>query len=587
MGVGGVYEYGKRDGTSNRNDWMNQVPTAAMAFKDAGYYTAHVGKWHLGGMRQTDINERVNEGLCSHPGPNQQGFTEYISMAEGPDDHRQGSLLQRSAMLHTMGGKYLVKNDKPHPCSLPSLSDCEAQHAIRIMREAKERNESFYMHVWFEQPHGPWNIMPRFADWYGGMSKISARNRNDCYKTMVSAMDDSLGKILQALHDLDLEQDTLVLFTSDNGPENSAGTTAGFKNRKRFLHEGGIRVPAIWQWPGRIEQGAMIADFGVGVDIYPTFLEAAGISKPGHAKLDGLSLLPYLAPIYSRRRKDRDETSTLKAGLHRSLSGGLYLEESELQLERRLALNQPSVRSPVDNPSFLHLRADAKASFRQRPNLPRNRGTNFSAQYGIFSADRLLHSDLPSKHVELDLVSRVWELESRVAMWYVSFEHPVSAAAYARSFKIITDECHLPTEIYDLATDPFEEINLIRQNDYGFWRNLLNKSTERILTSKKKLFIEFDNSVSRKDKLDNLLQSVMPTLHYFSKFGNAANNLYVHKNYGIDAMPIRENVKTVKIINPDLIGKCSVPESSNDIATLPFERADHKLHQFVRPLDYY
>jgi len=77
-----------------------------MAFKEAGYYTAHVGKWHLGGMRNHDLNMRKNSDArkCPHPGPNQMGFDEYVTMEEGPDSPRQNHL-QRGNILHTRGGK--------------------------------------------------------------------------------------------------------------------------------------------------------------------------------------------------------------------------------------------------------------------------------------------------------------------------------------------------------------------------------------------------------------------------------------------------------------------------------------------------
>jgi arylsulfatase A len=154
VGIAGVYEYGRHNGESNRNDWMNLMPTSAMAFRDAGYYTAHVGKWHLGGMRGTDLEERVKGNKCSHPGPNQMGFEEYISMTEGPSDPRQ-QYLQKNARLHSEGGKYLIRNDSPYPCrSEDTLSNCEAKEAIRIMKETKEKKIPFYMHVWMETPHG-------------------------------------------------------------------------------------------------------------------------------------------------------------------------------------------------------------------------------------------------------------------------------------------------------------------------------------------------------------------------------------------------------------------------------------------------
>ena len=76
-----------------------------MAFKDAGYYTAHVGKWHLGGMRNYDLGLRRSEKkMCPNPGPNQMGFDEYVTMEEGPDSPRQ-TYLQRGFVLHSQGGR--------------------------------------------------------------------------------------------------------------------------------------------------------------------------------------------------------------------------------------------------------------------------------------------------------------------------------------------------------------------------------------------------------------------------------------------------------------------------------------------------
>lgn len=576
VGIAGVYEYGKKDGRTNRNDWMNHMPTSAMAFRDAGYYTAHVGKWHLGGMRQTDVDERLQHKQCSHPGPNQHGFTEYVSMTEGPDDPRQGPVMQRGAMLHTMGGKNLLRNDAPHPCHLNSLSNCEAQEAIRIMKQTKDNNMSFYMHVWFEQPHGPWNLMPGFTDWYGG-PRLNRGSRMDCFKTMVSAMDESVGRILKALHDLDLEEDTIVLFTSDNGPEINAGTTAGFKNRKRFLHEGGLRVPAIWQWPGHIEPGIKIADFGVGVDIYPTFLEAAGVKKPEHVKLDGLSLLPYVAPTSSRDRRKKNKVASAQSGRVLAARPSPF----HTTPHRTVDTNPRAQQTKVTQPGRSSVRAAKPVPGQNKPHA-RFKAGNFTGQFGFFSADNVLRGDLPLKYEGIDLVSRMWELENRIAMWYVEFEHPRNAALISHNFKIISGPEHLPIEIYDLLSDPFEKVNLIRATDFEYWNQQMNKNMS---TSKKKLFVEL-NGTDTNGKIDKLLNAVVPTLYYFSKYGNAANLLYLKKNYGMSIWPNPVNFDTVKLTNRELIGKCAVPASA-DVPSLPFEHADHKVHQVVRPMDYY
>ena len=154
VGVAGIYEAGKPDGLSNRNDWLNKMPTSAMVFRDAGYYTAHVGKWHLGGMRPNDLQERnlTANTQCSHPGPNQLGFDEYVSMTEGT-----WKLLVKGGgtTFHTEGGKYQLRNDQPWPCSgEDTLNNCEAKDAIRIMQSAHASDTPFFLQVWFETPHG-------------------------------------------------------------------------------------------------------------------------------------------------------------------------------------------------------------------------------------------------------------------------------------------------------------------------------------------------------------------------------------------------------------------------------------------------
>jgi hypothetical protein len=574
VGIAGVYEYGKKDGASNRNDWLNQVPTATMAFRDAGYYTAHVGKWHLGGMRGTDMAERVDAKQCSHPGPNQQGFQEYVSMTEGPEDPRQGSL-QRSSRLHSEGGKFLIRNDKPHPCETDSLSNCEAAEAIRIMKETQARNESFYMHVWFEIPHGPWEIMSKFADWYGG-ARLGRGNRMDAYKTMVSALDESVGRILAALHELDLEQDTIVLFTSDNGPEDNAGTTGGFKNRKRYLHEGGIRVPCIWQWPGHIEMNAKIADFGVGVDIYPTFLEATGVEKPKGVRLDGMSLLPLIAPTSSRAYRSRDGRAPTGRIASRMRSAE---PEPESELEQLIQLSnqlqqQPELPLHPSPHRVLPTGVAQKTTAKQR-----------NEKFGHFSADKLL-SGVALEHKELDLGSRVWELRSRVAMWYVDYEHALNAAAYSQGFKIITGPKHVPIEVYDLSNDPYEEKNLLTDEESAYWKHTLTNGTFAV--SRKKMFVELESvdKANTKSKKDKILHDVVPTLHLFSKYGNAANVLYLKKNYGMSTWHNKENTKLVKLNNETLRQRCGVP-SVAEVSMLPFEHADHKTRHMVRPFDYF
>lgn len=110
-------------------------------------------------------------------------------------------------------------------------------------------------------------------------------------------MDKSIGEVLRAVKALGISRHTLVVFLSDNGPEDIAGlagTTAGYRGRKRSVYEGGIRVPAIFQWVGTIPRGATLHSFGTSTDLFPTFMDAAGLLMPGNAPVDGISLLPAL-----------------------------------------------------------------------------------------------------------------------------------------------------------------------------------------------------------------------------------------------------------------------------------------------------
>ena len=217
LGAAAVFEYGEK-GHSNRDDWLVQVPTGAMMFRDANYSTIHSGKWHMGGMRNDDLFMRKNGNKCPHPGPNQMGFTDYISMLDGPGSPRQNEL-QVTNVLHSFGGRFLLQNDESYICTDDLLSDCEANNAIRLMRASLARGQPFYAHVTFHAPHGPWEYLPQFEEMLRKETRRVGYEKENEYRTMVASMDHSVGLLLQALKDLNIEHNTLVVFTSDNGPE--------------------------------------------------------------------------------------------------------------------------------------------------------------------------------------------------------------------------------------------------------------------------------------------------------------------------------------------------------------------------------
>ena len=153
LGAMNAFELG-RD-MSQRNGFLPQVPTGAEMLREAGYYTAHSGKWHLGGMREEMRLDRVNKDQCSRGSPNQHGFEEYVSGLDGPESPRYTFLL-RNSILHSKGHRHLLRDDVPVPISamenLPAgsqytLSDREAEDAIEVMKTNKK-----------DRPGQPWFI---------------------------------------------------------------------------------------------------------------------------------------------------------------------------------------------------------------------------------------------------------------------------------------------------------------------------------------------------------------------------------------------------------------------------------------------
>lgn len=242
---------------SQRNGFLPQIPTIPEVFREYGYFTAHSGKWHLGGMREEMRKDRVYNDQCNRPSPNQHGFEEYISELDGPESPRYTFLLQS---LHTLGHHHLLKDDVPVPIiEQPNvqnvLSDREAGDAVDFIRNQHKNhpNQPWFVQVWFNAPHHPWQLINSGEALYGkkynktqeDYAKHMCRWENRDYplqdqqywryKTMIAAMDTSIGNLLNVVEELGLEEDTLIVFTSDNGNEDGSGSGGLYKEGKRSL----------------------------------------------------------------------------------------------------------------------------------------------------------------------------------------------------------------------------------------------------------------------------------------------------------------------------------------------------------------
>lgn len=241
--------------------------TVARLLKDVGYATGIFGKWHLGFQPEF--------------GPNAHGFDEFFGILGGNVDmysHRE-----------IRGEDDLFENGRPIRTE-GYLTDLITDRAVRFVE--RHRDEPFFLYVpfnavhWpFQKPNDPGDVRDR-ETWFQGTRKD--------FCSMVESLDGSVGKILAALDQADLTDDTLVIFTSDNGGERLSNMGPLF-HRKATLWEGGLRVPGIVRWPRRLPAAKVSRQPAISMDFAATILGAAGVSPASDKPLDGVDLLPLLA----------------------------------------------------------------------------------------------------------------------------------------------------------------------------------------------------------------------------------------------------------------------------------------------------
>ena len=246
-------------------------PTLPSLLRDAGYTTALVGKWHL--------------GFLPHFGPLKSGYGEFFGPMSGGVDyftHRdsagQHDLFEGEAESHRPG----------------YLTDLISDGAVAFLERQRRRETPFLLSVHYTAPHWPWETRADEAV-ARSIERISHTDGGSVptYLTMVRQMDEGIGRILRALDATGAAEGTLVIFTSDNGGERFSDTWP-MVGKKMDLLEGGIRVPYIVRWPGRIKPGGVTAQPALTMDWTATMLAAAGVAAHPDYPLDGVSLLPVL-----------------------------------------------------------------------------------------------------------------------------------------------------------------------------------------------------------------------------------------------------------------------------------------------------
>lgn len=233
--------------------------TIAEALRAAGYATGAFGKWHNGAHYPHD--------------PRGQGFDEFLGFCGGHWSNYFDTKLQHNERLITTKGY---------------ITDVLTDAAIGFI--ANNRQRPFFAYVPYNAPHKPLQVPDRYFD------KYKRRGLDDTLASiygMVENIDDNVGRLLRKLDELQLADNTIVVYLHDNGP-NGARYNGGMKGTKGQLHEGGVRSPLFIRWPGRIKAGLSIPQIAAHIDLFPTLLELCAVPVARQVRLDGVSLVPLL-----------------------------------------------------------------------------------------------------------------------------------------------------------------------------------------------------------------------------------------------------------------------------------------------------
>ncbi len=245
-----------------------QEVTIGEALKEAGYVTGHFGKWHLGSVR---MGSPVN--------PGSSGFDEWFS---APNFFDNDPILSREGIaVQTQGESSMVTVDA----------------ALEFIRKHENSGKPVFAVVWFGSPHGPHLAIEEDRVLYEDQPE-----KLQHFYGEITGMDRAFGKLRSALRTLDDYENTILWYCSDNGGLPAVGSTGG-RGNKGHIYEGGLRVPAIIEWPAGIREPFVTSFPANTSDIFPTLLDIIGAETDANHPLDGISLMPVLQNKMDRREK--------------------------------------------------------------------------------------------------------------------------------------------------------------------------------------------------------------------------------------------------------------------------------------------
>lgn len=242
--------------------------TIAELLKAKGYGTAIFGKWHLGDGRKFL--------------PLQHGFDEYYGLPYSNDMWPYHPQYEFPDLPLIEGNEIIGYNTDQ-----TRLTTDYTTHAVDFIRRKTEAGQPFFLYLAHSMPHVPLAVSDKFK----------GKSKQGLYGDVMMELDWSVGEVMKTLREQGVEENTLVVLTSDNGPwanyGNHAGSSGGLREAKATTFNGGMRVPCVFYWKGKIAAGSVCNDLMSNIDLLPTFVELAGAKMP-ELPIDGLSMVPVL-----------------------------------------------------------------------------------------------------------------------------------------------------------------------------------------------------------------------------------------------------------------------------------------------------
>lgn len=289
-----AYRYGIF--AANEGHLPSQEVTIAKLLKQNGYTTGHFGKWHIGTLDPNYSSKGDSRNPAANFAPPWQRDYDVSFVTESSVSTWNP---QSTKVPYYFNGIITTEN------LMGDDSRVMMDRVIPFIEDAIENNTPFFSVVWFHAPHEPFVAGPSYKAMYEGYTE-----QEQDYYGCITAMDEQMGRLQTKLEELQVDDNTIIFFCSDNGPEGKElddgtltkpGVTGGLRGRKRSVYRGGTCVPAFVIWPGKTDTPAVSDYTSSTLDYLPTIIDALDIDMPDDRPIDGISLLPMLDNLETER----------------------------------------------------------------------------------------------------------------------------------------------------------------------------------------------------------------------------------------------------------------------------------------------